>query len=232
MATALPSRDEEVNQIAADSIKSDKEWEARQGFLRGWSAHIYHMKTASDPFKEWWGTGWQPTVEMSNPDNYPVHIETPEGKITSEGTIRNIRTIIEYVEGWLNGRGAKGIDSMEDQDGKRPSLMEDLATARISVGQVAQRILHHVSCQTTGVIHTPQVIKEMVDNATNNILEIRKSQLKESDFIDTEIRYQIARKVCLKWIENYTELNFRSLGSYTQEDLKRIGLEADALQKK
>ena len=121
---------------------------------------------------------------------------------------------------------------MENQDGKRPSLMEDLATARISVGQVAQRILHHVSCQTTGVIHTPQVIKEMVDNATANILEIRKSQLKESDFIDTEIRYQIARKVCLKWIENYTELNFRSLGSYTQEELKRIGLEADALQKK
>ena len=232
MATALPSRDEEVNQIAADSIKSDKEWEARQGFLRGWSAHIYHMKTASDPFKEWWGTGWQPTIEMSNPDNYPVHIETPEGKITSEGTIRNIRTIIEYVEGWLNGRGAKGIDSMEDQDGKRPSLMEDLATARISVGQVAQRILHHVSCQTTGVIHTPQVIKEMVDNATTNILEIRKSQLKESDFIDAKNRYQIARKVCLKWIQNYTELNFRSLGSYTQEELKRIGLEADALQKK
>tara|TARA_Y100001934_G_scaffold191539_1_gene225699 strand:- start:618 stop:1190 length:573 start_codon:yes stop_codon:yes gene_type:complete len=189
------------------------------------------MKTASDPFKEWWGTGWQPTTEMSNPDNYPVHIETPKGKITSEGTVRNIRTIIEYVEGWLNGRGAKGIDSMEDKDGKRPSLMEDLATARISVGQVAQRILHRVSCQTTGVIHTPQVVKEMVDNATANILEIRKSQLKESDFIDTENRYQIARKVCLKWIENYTELNFRSLGSYTQEDLKRIGLEVDALQK-
>ena len=169
-------------------------------------------------------------LENHQTDNYPVHIETPEGKITSEGTIRNIRTIIEYVEGWFNGRGAKGIDSMEDQDGKRQSLIEDLATARISVGQVAQRILHHVSCQTTGVIHTPQVIKEMVDNATTNILEIRKSQLKESDFIDAKNRYQIARKVCLKWIQNYTDLYFRSLASYTQEELKRIGLEADALQ--
>ena len=43
MATALPSRDEEINELAADSIRSDKEWEARQGFLRGWSAHIYHL---------------------------------------------------------------------------------------------------------------------------------------------------------------------------------------------
>ena len=231
MATALPSRDEEVNQMAANSIRSDKEWEAKQGFLRGWSAHIYHMKTASDPFKEWWGTGWRPTVEMSNPDNYPVHIETPEGKITSEGTIRNIRTIIEYVEGWLNGRGAKGIDSMENQDGKRPSLMEDLATARISVAQVAQRILHNVPCQTTGLIHTTHVVKEMVNNATTNILEIRKSQHNEVDFIDMATRYQIARKICLKWIENYTELNFRSLGSYTQKELRQIGTEIDALEK-
>ena len=43
MATALPSRDEEVNIEAAKSIKADKEWEAKQGFIRAWVAHIYHM---------------------------------------------------------------------------------------------------------------------------------------------------------------------------------------------
>ena len=49
MATALPSRDEEVNKVAGESIRADKEWEAEQGFLRGWVAHIFHMKTAADP---------------------------------------------------------------------------------------------------------------------------------------------------------------------------------------
>ena len=41
MATALPSKDSEVNQTAAAVIKADKEWEARQGFIRGMGgAHL------------------------------------------------------------------------------------------------------------------------------------------------------------------------------------------------
>ena len=47
MATALPSRDTEVNTNATTTITSDKEWESKQGFLRAWVAHIFHMKTAA-----------------------------------------------------------------------------------------------------------------------------------------------------------------------------------------
>ncbi len=142
MATALPSPDPEVNRVAGEAIKADKEWEARQGFLRGWVAHIFHMKTAADPFKELIGSGWKPTPEMANPDNYPVRIEVPAGPITLEGTRRNARMVVEYVEGWLNGRGAKGIDSLAGKPGIHPALMEDLATGRMSVAQIAQRIIH------------------------------------------------------------------------------------------
>ena len=74
MATALPSSDDEINKIAANSIQSDKEWEAQQGFIRGWSAHIYHMKTASDPFKNLAKTGWTPSNELKNPENFPIKI--------------------------------------------------------------------------------------------------------------------------------------------------------------
>src|SRR5207247_9065979 len=105
MATALPSRDPEVNKAAAAAIRADKEWEARQGFLRGWVAHIFHMKTAADPFKELIGSGWTPTAEMANPDNYPVRIEVPAGPITLEGTRRNARMVVESVERWLHGPG-------------------------------------------------------------------------------------------------------------------------------
>ena len=51
MATALPSKDKTVNDAAAKSIQADKQWEAEQGFLRGWVAHIFHMETAAEPFK-------------------------------------------------------------------------------------------------------------------------------------------------------------------------------------
>ena len=52
MATALPSRDPEINKIAASAIRKDKKWEAANGFIRGWSAHVYHMRTAAEPFKK------------------------------------------------------------------------------------------------------------------------------------------------------------------------------------
>src|SRR4029077_16737517 len=84
MATALPSNDPEVNRVAGEAIRRDKEWEAAQGFLRGWVAHIFHMKTAADPFKQLIGSGWRPTPEMADPANYPVRIEVPAGPITLE----------------------------------------------------------------------------------------------------------------------------------------------------
>jgi hypothetical protein len=30
-------------------------------------------------------------------------------------------------------------------------------------------------------------------------------------------------KIALRWIKNYTELDFRSLGSYTRAELEKIG---------
>ena len=86
MATALPSRDEKVNLEAAASIRADKEWEAQQGFLRAWVAHIYHMGPAAAPFKDLAATGWKPGPEMADPDRYPVSIDTPEGPLTEEGS--------------------------------------------------------------------------------------------------------------------------------------------------
>ncbi|SVA32404.1 uncharacterized protein METZ01_LOCUS85258 [marine metagenome] len=228
MATALPSRDQDINRIAAESIRRDKKWEAEQGFLRGWSAHIYHMKTASDPFIEWWGTGWQPTKDMKDPKNYPINIDTPDGDITIEGTRRNVRTIIEYVEGWINGRGAKGIDSMEGRGSKQPALMEDLATARISVGQVAQRIIHNAGDRGTNETHSFSLVKRIIDSETADILNIREPVVEANEYSQLEFRYRASRKITLRWINNYTDMNFRSLGSYTKADLDKIASDPDA----
>src|SRR5262245_36533241 len=147
MATALPSNDPEVNRVAGEAIRNDKIWEAEQGFIRAWVAHIFHMKTAADPFRKLHGpgSGWAPRPEMLDPDRFPIRIEVPAGPITVEGTQRNARMLIEYVEGWLNGRGAKGIDSLAGKPGIHPALMEDLATGRMSVAQIAQRVRHRAA---------------------------------------------------------------------------------------
>ena len=222
MATALPNPDPEVNRVAGESIRADKEWEAKQGFIRGWVAHIFHMKTAADPFRQLIASGWKPSAEMAKPENYPVRIEVPSGPITLEGTRRNARMVVEYVEGWLNGRGAKGIDSLAGKPGIHPALMEDLATGRMSVAQIAQRILHRTrTTEGPAAEHDFPLVKRLLREETDDIVS------KVTD-AETKARYRSAERIALRWIKNYTELDFRSLGSYTRADLDRIAREADA----
>jgi malate synthase len=224
MATALPSSDPEVNRAAGEAIRKDKEWEAAQGFIRAWVAHIFHMKTAADPFRTLIGSGWKPTTQMADPDNYPVKIEVPAGPITLEGTRRNARMLIEYVEGWLNGRGAKGIDSLEGKPGVHPALMEDLATGRMSVAQIAQRIRH--AARTTegpAATHDAALVKRLLQEELADILSKRPADPALQE------RYRKAVKIALRWTRNYVDLDFRSLGSYTRRELDAIAAAPDAL---
>ena len=234
MATALPSKDPEVNEVAAAAIRADKEWEARQGFLRGWVAHIFHMHTAAAPFKELRGSGWVPSPGMADPDNYPIEINVPEGPITAEGTRRNARMLIEYVEGWLNGRGAKGIDSLAGKPGIHPPLMEDLATGRMSVAQIAQRILHSAKDTNNGEAHDFVLVKRLLQEEVADIVGQLRQTVDEGDvegqgaLSQADERYHKAVKIAMRWIKNYTDLDFRSLGSYTRAALDTIAIDKDA----
>jgi malate synthase len=233
MATALPSPDAEVNRAAAEAIRKDKEWEAEQGFIRGWVAHIFHMKTAADPFRARIASGWKPTAAMAKPENYPVRIEVPQGPITIEGTRRNVRMVIEYVEGWLNGRGAKGIDSLAGKPGVHPALMEDLATGRMSVAQIAQRIRHRAR-PTEGPrdVHDLALVKRLFQEELDDIIRRMREGAGDAraraSSAEAEDRYRRAMKIGLRWVKNYTDLDFRSLGSYTRADLDVIARAADA----
>ncbi len=221
MATALPSSNPEVNRVARDAIRADKEWEAEQGFVRAWVAHIFHMKTAADPFRRVHAAGWTPP-DLTDPDRYPIRIEVPDGPITLEGTRRNARMLVEYLEGWLSGRGAKGIDSLAGTPGLRPALMEDLATGRMSVAQIAQRLRHRVpTTDGPAAVHDFSLVKQLVRDQTEDIIA------RLGNGAEAAPRYRRAAKIALRWIKNYTELDFRSLGSYTRADLDRIGSAPD-----
>jgi len=226
MATALPNPDPEVNRVAAESIRADKVWEAEQGFIRAWVAHIFHMKTAADPFRRVHGGGtWRPRPEQLAPDHFPVRIEVPAGPITLAGTRRNARMVVEYVEGWLQGRGAKGIDSLAGKPGVHPALMEDLATGRMSVAQIAQRVRHGArTTEGPEATHDAALVKRFLQEECEDILRLARGR-------DTQLddRYRKAVKIAMRWIRNYLDLDYRSLGSYTRADLDRIAAAPDAL---
>jgi malate synthase len=131
--------------------------------------------------------------------------------------------VIEYVEGWLNGRGAKGIDSLEGKPGVHPALMEDLATGRMSVAQVAQRVRHRArTTDGPAATHDFPTVKRLLQEELDDILSRWPKDAA------TQERYRKATKIALRWIKNYTDLEFRSLGSYTRADLDRIAAEPDA----
>lgn len=233
MATPLPSNDPHVNEVAAEGIRADKEWEAAQGFLRGWVAHIFHMPAAAEPFKARRASGWTPPPEMAQPERYPIEIKIPAGPMTFEGTRRNARMLIEYLEGWLNGRGAKGIDSLAGKPGIHPALMEDLATGRMSVAQIAQRIRHRAPDATeVSRRHDFPLVKRLLQEETEDILERWRATVSDDKgrraYAQAEAQYRQAYKIALRWIKNYTELDFRSLGSYTRADLAAIAAADDA----
>jgi len=137
MAAFIPSRrDPEVNAVALQKVREDKEREASQGFDGTWVAHPDLVPVAMEAFDA--ALGSRPNqidrqrddVEVSAADLLDV-ASTP-GEITESGLRNNIAVGIQYLGSWLHGSGAVAIFN----------LMEDAATAEIARSQIWQWIHH------------------------------------------------------------------------------------------
>jgi len=105
-------------------------------------------------------------------------------------------------------------------------LPESPASDReLSSSQTAQRLFHESRCQDTGRRHSPALVKQLLAAECADILA-RLGDLSEPEL---RARYQSSLGIALRWIRNYTELDFRSLGTYTRDQLTTIGREREAL---
>jgi malate synthase len=157
MAAFIPSRrDEEVNRVALDRVREDKEREARQGFDGTWVAHPDLVPVAKEIFDRVLGdrpnqkTVLRDDVAVTSEDLLDFRIEG--GRITEEGLRANISIALQYLDSWLQGQGAAAIRN----------LMEDAATAEISRAQLWQWI-HHDAALDDGRKVTPELYREMRD---------------------------------------------------------------------
>jgi malate synthase len=164
MAAFIPSRkDPEVNRIALEKVKADKEREARAGFDGTWVAHPDLVPTALAEFDAVLGD--RPNqIDKQRPD---VHVtaddllaanQTP-GEKTSVGLRTNVDVGIRYIESWLRGNGAAAIHN----------LMEDAATAEISRSQVWQWIHNDVTLADTGEQVTVELVRKVADEVTAEV---------------------------------------------------------------
>jgi malate synthase len=142
MAAFIPSRkDAEVNARALQKVQEDKDREAGAGFDGSWVAHPDLVPVAQASFDRVLGTA--PNQKSRQRDDVRpsrdalLDVRIPDGRVTEAGVRTNIRVALEYIENWLEGRGAVGIDN----------LMEDSATAEISRCQLNQWLHHGVKLE-------------------------------------------------------------------------------------
>src|SRR4029079_19382140 len=137
MAAFIPSRrDAEVNAVALEKVREDKDREASQGFDGTWVAHPDLVPVAMASFYRVLADRpnqidrQRDDVEISAADLLDV-AATPGG-ITEAGLRNNVSVGIQYLAAWLQGAGAVAINN----------LMEDAATAEISRSQIWQWLRH------------------------------------------------------------------------------------------
>jgi malate synthase len=128
MAAFIPSRrDAEVNRVALQKVREDKQREAGQGFDGTWVAHPDLVPVAAACFER------PNQLDVLREDIVPdgaalLSIPDTPGEITDAGLHLNVSVGVRYLDAWLKGVGAAAIDN----------LMEDAATAEISRSQVWQ----------------------------------------------------------------------------------------------
>ncbi|MEU3007024.1 MULTISPECIES: malate synthase A [unclassified Streptomyces] len=135
MAAFIPSRrDAEVNKVAFEKVKADKDREANDGFDGSWVAHPDLVPIALASFDA--VLGEKPNQkdrlreDVSVAPGDLIAIDSLDARPTYDGLRNAVAVGIRYIEAWLRGLGAVAIFN----------LMEDAATAEISRSQIWQWI--------------------------------------------------------------------------------------------
>jgi malate synthase len=135
MAAFIPSRrDAEVNKVAFEKVRADKDREAGDGFDGSWVAHPDLVPIAMESFDKVLGD--KPNQKDRLREDVHVEaadliaIDSLDAKPTYAGLVNAVQVGVRYIEAWLRGLGAVAIFN----------LMEDAATAEISRSQIWQWI--------------------------------------------------------------------------------------------
>jgi malate synthase len=158
MAAFIPSRrDPEVNAVALEKVRADKQRESGDGFDGSWVAHPDLVPVCQEVFDAVLGA--RPNQLERRREDVTVtvadllDIPSTPGEITEEGLRNNVSVGLQYLAAWLRGTGAVAIFN----------LMEDAATAEISRSQVWQWIHNEVPLaggQTIDAELVDQIIDE------------------------------------------------------------------------
>ncbi|MCK8678696.1 malate synthase A [Streptomyces lichenis] len=204
MAAFIPSRkDAEVNKVAFEKVKADKDREAADGFDGSWVAHPDLVPIALASFDAVLGDKpnqkdrLREDVSVAAADL--IAIDSLDARPTYEGLRNAVQVGIRYIEAWLRGLGAVAIFN----------LMEDAATAEISRSQIWQWINAGVVFEN-GEKATPELARQV---AAEELAAIR-AEIGEEAFAAG--RWQQAHDLLLKVSLDEDYADFLTLPAYEQ----------------
>ena len=165
MAAFIPNRkDAEVNDAALTAVRADKSREADDGFDGSWVAHPGMVEACREAFTKVLGDRPNQLDTLREDVHVTAEqlldVKSTPGEVTEAGLRGNISVGIQYLESWLRGSGAVGINN----------LMEDAATAEISRSQVWQW-LHNGVELSTGETVTRALVEQMIEEEMASIRE-------------------------------------------------------------
>jgi len=207
MAAFIPSRrDAEVNKVAFEKVRADKDREANDGFDGSWVAHPDLVPIALESFDKVLGDRPHQKDRLRE----DVHVEAADliavdsldARPTYNGLVNAVQVGIRYIEAWLRGLGAVAIFN----------LMEDAATAEISRSQIWQWINAGVEFEHDGntVKATPELAREVAAEELRNI----RAELGEEAFAAGH--WQQAHDLLLEVSLDEDYADFLTLPAYEQ----------------
>ena len=156
MAAFIPSKDPEINKAAYEKVAADKAREAGDGFDGSWVAHPGMVEICKEEFTKVLGDRPNQLDRLREDVDVTadqlLDVAATPGEVTEAGLRSNISVGIQYVESWLRGQGAVGINN----------LMEDAATAEISRSQVWQWLHNDVEL-SNGHRVTRELVERIVE---------------------------------------------------------------------
>ncbi|MFD6437813.1 malate synthase A [Streptomyces venezuelae] len=204
MAAFIPSRkDAEVNKVAFEKVKNDKDREAGDGFDGSWVAHPDLVPIAMKSFDAVLGD--KPNQkdrlreDVSVAPGDLIAIDSLDAKPTYDGLVNAVQVGIRYIEAWLRGLGAVAIFN----------LMEDAATAEISRSQIWQWINAGVVFET-GETATADLARKV---AAEELAAIRE-EIGDEAF--TSGKWQQAHDLLLQVSLDADYADFLTLPAYEQ----------------
>ncbi|ODM97135.1 Malate synthase [Orchesella cincta] len=157
MSALIPIKnDPEANEKAMKGIRDDKSRDVQDGFDGSWVAHPGLVPLALEEFTKVMDsaenqiTKQRPDVSVTRDDLLNFSVE--DWNISEKGLRHNIHVGIEYLAGWLVGKGCIPIFN----------LMEDAATAEISRSQVWQQIHSSKGVLEDGRKITADLVQQIV----------------------------------------------------------------------